>query len=384
MPAVAEQDDEPLLLPGMKPPQPHSAAPPDLRIGWILSGGRERASSRLQGYCIHEWMVRNGVASEIIADRCMAMDSAFSFRFVRSLWKLRRSNATHVIVESPTYIMDYLAAAARKWGKGVVAVRCDLHSGDYDENFDLTILPTQGLKEALRIRHAAVIDDMVEIPPSLHKTDYASSLPLKVAWVGHADYGPYITELVGALRQKPEIASRFSFELISRGAFATKQWSEGSVAKDILACDIALIAVPQGQWYANKSANRLAMMFSLAMPVVASPLPSYRAIGSQGTNVLFAESTEEIAAGLLSLQSEAERRRLGINARNALGNRYSPDHIGPQWLEAIRSVPHPSSAFPRTNRRLRILCAIVHAIAKASFLLPRNPGTPNRQESLLP
>lgn len=349
--------------------QPVPSAP---HVGWILSGGRERASSRLQGYCIHEWLGRNGVASEIIAAHCMAMGSAYGFGFMRSLWRLRRSETTHIVVESPTYIMDYLALAARKWGKGVLAVRCDRHAGDYDAMYDLTILPTQGLKEALGIRQAVVIDDMVEIPPSLHKTDYASPAPIKVAWVGHADYEPYITELVNALMQKREIASRFAFELISRGKFATKQWAEESVAQDILSCDIALISMPQGPWYVNKSTNRLAMMFSLAMPVIAPPIPSYQTLGTHGTNVLFAESTEEIAAGLLALQSEAERRRLGVNARRALGDRCRPDRIGPQWLEAIRSVSSPSSSVPKMNRRLRILCTAVNAVAKACFLLPKN------------
>lgn len=365
----------------MNSPHPHSAAPSRPRIGWILSGGRERASSRLQGYCIHEWLARNGVASEIIADHCMAMDSACSFGFVRSLWRLRRSEATHVIVESPTYVMDYLAMAARKWGKGVLAVRCDRHSGDYDAMYDLTILPTQGLKEALGIRQAAVIDDMVEIPPSLHKTDYASPSPIKVAWVGHADYEPYITELVDALMRKREIASRFAFELISRGKFATKQWAEESVAQDILSCDIALISVPKGPWYVNKSINRLAMMFSLAMPVIASPIPSYQTLGTHGTNVLFAGSTEEIAASLLALQSEAERRRLGVNAKRALGDRYSPDRIVPQWLDALRSVPFPSSSPSKMNRRLRVLSTAVNAIAEACFVLPKNPRPATEPES---
>ena len=356
----------------------HTPAPASSpHVGWILSGDRKWASSRLQGYCIHEWLQRNGVASEIIADNCMGMDSAYGFRFIRSLWKLRRSDATHVIVESPSYITDYLAMAARKWGKCTLAVRCDHHAGDYDAIYDLTILPTKGLKEALRIQHEAVIDDMVEIPSALHKTTYASQSPIKVVWVGHADYEPYITELVTALMQKPEIASRFSFELISRGPFATKQWSEENVAQDILSCDIALISVPQGQWYVNKSTNRLAMMFSLAMPVVASPLPSYRAIGTHGTNVLFAESTEEIADSLLALQSEAERRRLGVNAKRALGDRCRPDRIVPQWLDAIRSVPCPRAFSPRMDRRLRVLSTAVNAIAKIRFLLPKSSRSAN-------
>lgn len=321
-------------------------------------------------------MVRNGVASEIIADRCMAMNSAYSFKFIRSLWKLRLSDATHVVVESPTYITDYLAMAARKWGKCTLAVRCDLHDGDYDALYDLTILPTQGLKEALRIQHATVIDDMVEVPPDLYKTTYAGPGPLKVVWVGHADYEPYITQLVGTLMQKPEIASRFSFELISRGQFATKQWSEENVAQDILSCDIALIAVPQGQFYVHKSTNRLSLMFSLAMPVIASPLQSYRAIGTHGVNVLFAESPEEIARGLLALQSEVERRRLGTNAKNALGNRYSPNLIGPQWLEAIRSVSYPRFSLPKMNRRLRVLSTAINTIATICFPLSKTHGPP--------
>lgn len=337
----------------------------DIRVGWLLAETRRAASSRILGHRIHDWMLACRIDSEIIAEAMFDIRSAYSARFIRILWQVRTTGITHLVVVSPSYVMDYIAILARRWGIIVICVRCDLISGDYDRLYDLTILPTEGLQKALKVEHAVVIDEVVEAPPDQFKQDYACGGRIRVVWVGHAAYGQYITTYIRQLRQNKEINRNFEFEIISLGTFATRQWSEATVVRDILRCDIALLPIPEtSDWFALKSPNRLALMFSLAMPVVASPLPSYQAIAAHGVNVLFASSSEEMAAQLLELRAEDLRRRLGTNARASLGDRFRMERIGPQWLAAFTSAHRSEPMPPFKDWRLRALCLGMDGLAR--------------------
>lgn len=348
-----------------------------IRLAWLLGQDRQAASSRILGWRIHEWMRQNGMESQVVAERMFDILSAYESRFFRILCQLRASPATHVILVSPTYIMDYAAELARRWGRRVVCVRCDLIAGAYDRRYDLTILPTPGLQEALHIEKGVVIDDMVEAPPEACKSDYAGGAVLRVAWVGHEHYAKYISQLIAELQKDPRIGSHFAFEIISRGSFATRPWAPDTFVRDILACDVAMIPIPQHDpWYHHKSANRLALMFSLGMPVVATPLASYRTLATHGDNVLFAATPDEFATQLQALRSADLRRQLGTQARRTAAHRFSLDCIGPQWLAALASIPPPAKQPPASDWRLRALGCAVTAATRLSALRPRGrPGS---------
>jgi hypothetical protein len=344
----------------------HSSAGRDIRIAWVISGDRNKASSRLQGFLIHEWLVRQGYASEIIATDFNRIDSATSAEFLSVAVRMRRSKATHVVFEAPEWTMVQLAQLAKRWGKRVIAVRCDRLPGAYDDNFDLTILPTEGLRTSLGVQRAAIIDDMVEVPADRFKAHYNAAGKLRVAWVGHASYENYITGLISRLKANPQVAEHFDFELISVGAFATRLWSENTVVDDVLACDIALLPIPQGEWFQNKSSNRLAMMFSLAMPVVASRISSYEVLAKHGMNALLADSEAEMAEQLLALRSAELRQQLGSSGKSSLGDRFHIDHIGPQWLAAIRSAQATAPSI--RNWRMRVMDIAISVSASAPVL----------------
>jgi len=231
-----------------------------LQVDWIISGDRTKASSRLQGFLIHEWMERHGVPSSIVAVDFHRIQDMHDRRFVDIAMRLRRSAATHVVFEAPDGTMTMLARLCSLWGRRVIAVRSDRILADYDTYYDLTITPTDGLRQELGIRRGVAIDDAVEVPAGACKSSYApSGERLRVVWLGHPGYEEYIVGLVERLRAVPGISARFDFELISSGAFATRQWSEEQVIEDVLAGDIALLPLPEGAWYRNKSSNRLAI-----------------------------------------------------------------------------------------------------------------------------
>ncbi|HTD05646.1 glycosyltransferase [Undibacterium sp.] len=310
----------------------------DLRIGWVISNDRAWASSRLQGYLIHEWLLSHGYASQILLENFNVTPSVRSWQFFRSALQLSRSGCDIIVFENGEWVTAQLARVWRRLGKRAVGVRCDRVPGAFDETYDLTIVPTEELRQALNIQRAIVIEDCVEVREEQFKHSYAKASSLRVVWLGHQDYESYITGLIATLGANREISGQFEFELISKGAFATRQWSEGTVAADILDCDIALIAIPQGPWFQTKSTNRLALMMALGMPTVATLIPSYSRLAKEGENVLFVSSDEEIADCLLKLKNESLREALGTNARQSVLGQFGINRIAPQWLGALETT----------------------------------------------
>ncbi|MES2072214.1 MAG: hypothetical protein V4488_17795 [Pseudomonadota bacterium] len=327
----------------------HRAKPArGLRIGWVISNDRAWASSRLQGYLIHEWLLAHGHSSQILLENFNAIPSVWSKEFFRSALRLSRSDCDIIVFENGEWPTAQLARVWRRLGKRAVGVRCDLVPGAFDETYDATIVPTEELRQALSIQRAIVIEDSVEVREDQFKHSYAQASRLRVVWLGHQDYESYITGLIAKLSTNPAISGRFDFELISKGDFATRQWSEQTVAADILDCDIALIAIPQGPWFQTKSTNRLALMMALGMPTVATLIPSYIRLAKNGGNGLFVAADEEIADCLLELQDDALREVLGTNARRTVLGQFGMERIGPQWLDALEATMRSERApYPR-------------------------------------
>jgi hypothetical protein len=311
-----------------------------MNIAWILGGTRKTASSRLQGYLIHDEFLRMGVRSNLIADNFINCKSSLSSQFLTAATKIFRGQYTHVIFEGPEWISTQLAILVRSKGIVCICVRCDRYPFEYDRYFDLTILPTETLRDELVIQQAKIIPDMVEVPIDKYKKSYTQIAAdrVTVGWLGHQNYGPFIFDFIEKLQLNVIIRSNFVFDTISIGPRFARQWSEESIMDDLLACDLVMIPIPEGDWYRSKSANRLTMMLALGMPCVATAIPSYRSIGVQDENVIFAGSLDEFIASLIKLSDPHLRERLGNNARRSLTREFSQGEVAKQWLMAIQDA----------------------------------------------
>lgn len=307
-----------------------------MKIDWVLSGDRSKASSRLQGYVIHDWLIAQGHSSRILPFLSSQITSAKTRSFWRAALMIARSDAEVMVFEAPEWPAFQLARLASKLGKRVIAVRCDLLGGHLDSFFDVTIVPTAGLAESLGASRFVAIEDSVEVSPELFKKSYASKGKPKLVWFGHQGYEAFIVPWAEKLHE--DLEGTVDIELISAGAFATRQWSEATIVGDLLDADIVVLPIPTGEWYANKSSNRLAMLFSLGVPAIASPITSYQKLGEDGVNVLFA-GTDDFAPAVRKLLDPLERERVGTAARIGLGRRFSIDTIAPRWLQVFQSTP---------------------------------------------
>jgi len=332
-----------------------------MNVAWVLSGDRNKASSRLQGYLIHEQLLCMGVKSSLIAINFSYCQSSISSQFLATAIKIFNGQFIHVIFEGPEWISTQLTILVRVKGLISICVRCDRYPFDYDRYFDLTILPTETLRDELSIQRARVIRDMVEVPVEKYKITYSQVEEdyIKVGWVGHESYGPFIFDFIERLKLNATIESKFLFETISTGPNFTHQWSEETIVDDILACDLAIIPIPEGDWFKTKSANRLTMMFSLGMPCVATLMPSYRLIGNNGKNVLFATTLDEFTESLLKLIDPYVRKSLGTNGRQTLAGDFTPVEVTKVWINAIQnSVRSNTKKFGLKARCLVLILSI--------------------------
>ena len=338
---------------------------PKIKIAWILSVDRNTASSRLQGYLIHEWMVKMGVCSEIVAINACKLNGVWSYKFFDIARNICSGNFTHVVFEGPEWAAFQISVLCKLWGLKTICVRCDNLKADYDSYFDVTILPTKMLADSLGVLRRCIVPDCVEVPPSKYKRDYSlTTSKIRVVWVGHQGYADYILGLISKLRGDEYINNHFDFVLISKGDFATVQWSLDNVFDDILGCDVALIPVPEGEWYAGKSSNRLAMMMALGMPVVATAIPSYEDIAVAARDVIFVDDGGEMVEALLRLSSEEARSSLGQSARENLGDRFSINTIAPMWLRSIGSAVDFRSDMPPRSFAARVLAIFIRVFSK--------------------
>ena len=115
-------------------------------------------------------------------------------------------------------------------------------------------------------------------------------------------------------------------------------WSPAAAVREILAADLSLIPCLDSPAARAKSNNRLTVLMGAGLPVIATPIPAYRAIVEPGVTGCLAEGTEEWASSLRALRDPALRRRMGEAARTAAWERYAPNVVADRWEALLQEI----------------------------------------------
>ena len=127
----------------------------------------------------------------------------------------------------------------------------------------------------------------------------------------------------------------------------THAWHPQTVYRLLTDSDIALIPVDcsepaiAGQIapaWSMKSENRLTLKMAIGLPIVATPVPSYRPLVRQGENAFLAETREAWLEALQALRSPGLRRQMGSAARRTVIAPFSLDRQAAQLNAVLRSV----------------------------------------------
>jgi glycosyltransferase involved in cell wall biosynthesis len=112
------------------------------------------------------------------------------------------------------------------------------------------------------------------------------------------------------------------------------RWDPVDVYRTMLAADIGIIPVEphvvageQAAWLL-KSENRLTMKMALALPVIATPIPSYQGVIDQGSNGFLAGHRGMWLRHLDALRDPGLRRQMGLRARATVLERFSLEAQG--------------------------------------------------------
>lgn len=126
-----------------------------------------------------------------------------------------------------------------------------------------------------------------------------------------------------------EALETYYFALTSR--VTCIQWGPTLVYDEMAAADIGVLPIddrdrgdatrPAG--WTVKSENRLTLMMSMGLPVIATPIPAYERVVEHGVNAMFASSRSDWQRCLRELRDPERRRAIGVAARASVHQRFS-------------------------------------------------------------
>lgn len=171
-----------------------------------------------------------------------------------------------------------------------------------------------------------------------------------IVWIGLAYNFSYLNPLVPVLKRL-QADSRVRFLVISSHApelpgveVDFRHWRLESEAKDLQACHIGIMPLPDDEWARGKCALKLLQYMAVGLPAVASPVGVNREIISDGENGFLAVTEHEWRDKLLRLcEDSVLRHRMGYAARKSVEEKYSLQSWGPRLAKLYEILARNAS-----------------------------------------
>lgn len=314
-----------------------------MKIGWILSGNRDVAGARIQGWNIHERLKNKGYDSEILY-----FPKGFNkyLELTHSEIDQLISSGCEVLFIQKLYDNDnlrYLITSAKKDNIKIIYVCMDKINTFLADSADRIFVVSTYLKNLLskeNQKKSEIIFDGFEQDKTLFKK-HTNLNKIKLAYVSNNVYDKFpkirflppevSLKIIGPPKkrvqkfhpdQKIFSETPFSFEYIT--------WSLETINADILECDVGVLPYPddliETGAIQSKSANRLIYFMSLGLPVIASPTEEFKKIIIQGKNGFIAKTEDEWTDTIILLKNNpALRKKIGEQARKDVIDKYSLD-----------------------------------------------------------
>lgn len=194
-----------------------------------------------------------------------------------------------------------------------------------------------------------------------HKVDYARSGKLRIVWEGQSTTLPNLQVIRAQLNDlKDEVELHIVTDPIDHryfgrfGAYPAMDalkgiecdkhfhcWDRASFARDITACDLAVIPIDQTNalWW-GKPENKLVLLWKLGMPVLASATPVYRRVMDAAEIDMTCASAAEWGAQLekMSEMSATGLGEIGRRCREYAAATYSKAEFTARFDAAFASV----------------------------------------------
>lgn len=309
------------------------------QVYWFLCGDMNIASSRLQGYQIHEWLKGLGLGSDIVfAPKNGFLDKYPPFQAPPFILNLR--GAVVVIQKLKGAETQKLIRWLKRCGSRIVYINCDLDEEDRNWMDADSMLVTS---EALLRNHLSrmpgckiqVVQEPYEFScdPRFKKPSRDSGQKI-VAWFGHSNNWGAILDWKQIIEN--EFADYYRLITCSDHPQASIFWSLNNVRELLLTADIAILPTEETAAFAVKSPNRLVQCMAMGVPSVVGSLDSYeRIIGVQGLPAFLARTEGEFRRCLHDLLDDDFRRAIALQAYERATSLYAPELVIGSWINAL-------------------------------------------------
>ena len=279
---------------------------------------------------------------------------------------------------------DVLAMVRRLRNAGIRTIFgvCDLIDNEMAEACDATITVTEflrglyraDLRSRIHVVHDGIENEAARKLPDASAADgdptrltavlisgqHVRRLPaigripgfLRVLVVG--DYPPsssWITRLKTEYwdwRRNPSLGlARDSARFVLWRNFETRRWSIDAAYSAMQTASIGIIPIDTNQagnadgsepLWRVKSENRLTLKMAMGLPVIATPIPAYRAVLRHGETGFFAETPAQWRACFAALRDPELCRKMGAAARAAVIERFSKAEQARRLLGVLDAV----------------------------------------------
>jgi hypothetical protein len=308
-------------------------------LAWLLAGDRVLASSRLQGYLVHDELSRRGFDSRLVVappfnSEDVPWPPALATKAARTMsgrivlfQKLRGPRA------------EALQDALRADDVPTVYVHADL-APDNQLPFrcELIVCSSRWLAERYRTLGAErviAIADPAEAwcDPSEITGERRVPGRLRLAWVGHRASWPALAALREALGE-PELKD-FELVTVSNHPEADFQWDPEVARRVMRNADVGVVPVRRDEAALGKSANRVVMFMAAGLPVVADVIPAYEDVVTDGETGFLCDSRAAWRHALHELRSAERRREVAVRARARVDPEFRIERIVDEWLAAL-------------------------------------------------
>lgn len=350
-----------------------------INVGWlVVKESRDQPGPRIQGYNLIDYYSKNphfGIIGKVVGDKNYSTDINLYKNFdliifqrcfspehqelARNLSFLNKSsvfimNDWHLATEydSPEIQNIEIIAMSNVVDKVIVPSNLLLKKIQSMTDTDVEFIPDAtdphmnsvsynnnlNVKLGVTTKHNLDIFDPLD---RLAYPDYSLSV------IGHSNVSAVIKNSKPNSVQAKNYSSVIGYKNMNLVLFndlstmvETHIWDRNLVTKQLSECDIGIIPVHKeipSRLY--KSDNRAALMMSLGLPVVATPIDSYEELISNGVNGYLCSSKKDWFNALEELRLNPDKRReIGMNGQNLVKSKRDISVVAQKYTSTIYNL----------------------------------------------
>ncbi len=310
------------------------------RVVWMIPGpiDANNASLRIRCLNLHEWFGRNGVESRLVEYK----QHGDPFSLVRG---------ADVVVFLGIGEQEFeLSQRLRRSGVSVVQEHCEdleglpFQSECFGSASVISCCSTVLADKAQRHGRTICLPDAYEESKHWHAYGpHGVDGKLRVTWCGMGG------NAINAESIRPIIEGLgMELRIISEWDSADLRWNKDTWLLDLSDSDI--IISPQRHWLQPaKSNTKVTQAMALGIPVLGSPIQSYKEAIRHGENGFICSTPEEWKRDLMACQEQQTRERIGRAAKADVTKSYSIDAVGRRWKELIEGLAKENCQPPKCD-----------------------------------